>query len=107
MNDWTHKTVAVTGGNSGIGRAAAKEFHGRGANVALFGRDEVTLAQAARELPGVITARGDISHGADLQGWYDEIARAWTDIDALVPRNRGSSASQAFTTSLGMSARWH
>lgn len=84
MDTWTQKTVAITGGNSGIGRAVAEEFHGRGANVALFGRDEKTLAQAAGELPGIITAAGDISHGDDLQRWYDQIAQAWTRIDALV-----------------------
>jgi len=84
MDDWTQKTVAITGGNSGIGRAAAAEFHGRGAEVALFGRDEETLAQAALELPGTLTAAGDISHGEDLQRWYDEIAQTWTRIDALI-----------------------
>jgi len=84
MDGWTDKTVAITGGNSGIGRATAEEFHGRGAEVALFGRDEQTLAQAARELPGTLTAAGDISHGEDLQRWYDKIAQTWTRIDALI-----------------------
>jgi NAD(P)-dependent dehydrogenase (short-subunit alcohol dehydrogenase family) len=84
MDDWTQKRVAITGGNSGIGRAAAEEFHGRGATVALFGRNETTLAQAAEELPGVLTTAGDISRGEDVQRWYDELAHAWTHIDALV-----------------------
>lgn len=84
MDDWTQKTVAITGGNSGIGRAAAKEFHRRGAQVALFGRDPVTLAQMARELPGAVTTAGDISHSHDLQRWYDKIAQTWLRIDALI-----------------------
>lgn len=84
MDDWTQKTVAITGGNSGIGQAVAEEFHRRGAEVAIFGRDQQTLAETARELPGTLTAAGDISHGDDLQRWYDAIAQTWVRIDALV-----------------------
>lgn len=84
MDDWTHKTVAITGGNSGIGRAAAEEFHGCGGTVAVFGRNEASLAQTARALPGVLITSGDISRGEDVQRWYDELARAWTHIDALI-----------------------
>ena len=44
------KAYAITGGNSGIGRATAHELVRRGARVAILGRDEQTLAAAQREL---------------------------------------------------------
>jgi NADP-dependent 3-hydroxy acid dehydrogenase YdfG len=50
MNDLQGKTVLVTGGGSGIGLACARAFLGRGAKVALLGRQEERLRIAAREL---------------------------------------------------------
>ena len=39
MNTFTNKVVVVTGGNSGMGLAAAQEFSRRGAKVVISGRD--------------------------------------------------------------------
>ena len=47
MNTFTNKVVVITGGNSGMGLAAAQEFSRRGAKVVISGRDEKTLAAAA------------------------------------------------------------
>src|SRR6266571_3191815 len=46
------KTVAITGGNSGIGLATAKLFHAEGAKVAITGRDQKTLDEAAKAIGG-------------------------------------------------------
>ena len=43
MKRFTGKVAMVTGGNSGIGLAAAKAFAREGAQVAVTGRDEGTL----------------------------------------------------------------
>ncbi|WP_249043791.1 SDR family NAD(P)-dependent oxidoreductase, partial [Burkholderia territorii] len=51
MQRFEGKTVLVTGGNSGIGLAAARAFAAEGARVIITGRDEQTLA-AARESLG-------------------------------------------------------
>ena len=40
MNDFSGKTVLVTGGTSGIGRACALRFAKEGANVIIAGRSK-------------------------------------------------------------------
>jgi len=44
------KVAVITGGNSGIGRATAKEFKEHGGRVVITGRDQRTLDEAAREI---------------------------------------------------------
>ena len=46
MKSYQGKTVYITGGSSGIGLAAAKQFAGAGANVAIFSRDQKKLDTA-------------------------------------------------------------
>ncbi len=46
MRSYLGKTVYITGGSSGIGLAAAKQFAAAGANVAIFARDPVKLDTA-------------------------------------------------------------
>lgn len=45
-----NRVAVITGGNSGIGLATAREFVANGAKVAIFGRQHQTLEQAAGEL---------------------------------------------------------
>ena len=51
MQRFEGKTVLVTGGNSGIGLAAARAFASEGARVVITGRDAQTL-EAARQTLG-------------------------------------------------------
>ena len=69
MNKVLGKVAVVTGGNSGIGYAAAKDLLANGAKVIITGRDEQRVNDAAKEL-GV---KGIVSDVRDLKS-----------IDALV-----------------------
>ena len=61
------KVAVITGGSSGIGLASAKAFIQEGARVAIAGRDQKTLDQAAKELGSdALVVRADVSKLADL-----------------------------------------
>ena len=47
------KVAVITGGSSGIGLATAKLFQQAGAKVAISGRNQKSLDDAAKELPEV------------------------------------------------------
>jgi len=67
MSKLTNKTAVVTGGNSGIGLATAKEFIDQGGTVLLMGRDQKKLDKALNELgPKAHGVAGDISKKEDL-----------------------------------------
>ncbi|MCW2635927.1 MAG: Short-chain dehydrogenase/reductase [Blastococcus sp.] len=90
MNSWsaadipsqTGRTVVVTGGNSGLGLATARELARAGAHVVLAVRDVARGEQAAAGLDGDVEVRRlDL---ADLASVRD-FAAAWTgDLDVLV-----------------------
>ena len=73
----------ITGGSSGIGRAIAETLTASGARVAITGRDNVRLAEAAREL-GVHPIRADVSIEADVIRTYQEVMQKFGDLDILV-----------------------
>lgn len=78
------KFAVVTGGNSGIGFAAAQEIVKAGGRVAILGREAATLASAAERLgAGTLAVQGDVSRLADLDTLYARVSMAGQRIDAL------------------------
>ena len=70
------KIALVTGSNSGIGLATAKEFVGEGAYVFITGRRDPELVAAVKEIGSNVTAvRGDVSNLGDLDRLFAEIQR--------------------------------
>ena len=65
------KTAVITGGATGIGRAAAKRFIEEGAFVFIFGRRQQALDAAVAELgPNARAVQGSVSEPADLDRLY-------------------------------------
>jgi NAD(P)-dependent dehydrogenase (short-subunit alcohol dehydrogenase family) len=80
----TGKVAVVTGGNSGIGLATAKRFREEGAKVAISGRDQKTLDEAAKTIGGdVIAVRADVSKLGDLDRFYQTVTDKFGKIDVL------------------------
>jgi NAD(P)-dependent dehydrogenase (short-subunit alcohol dehydrogenase family) len=71
MNRLNGKTAVITGGATGIGRAAAKRFIKEGAFVFIFGRRQEALDAAVAELgSNARGVKGSVSDEADLDRLY-------------------------------------
>lgn len=76
------KIAVVTGGNSGIGYATAKELKEQGAEVIITGRRPDAVAAAARELDvtGLVADQGKVS---DIEKLAATVKEKWGNIDIL------------------------
>ena len=78
------KIALVTGGNSGIGLATAKQFVNEGAYVFVTGRREPELAAAVEEIGKNATGiQGDVSNLSDLDRLYAKIKQDKGRLDIL------------------------
>src|SRR5215207_8299011 len=79
------RTVIVTGGGSGIGRATAEAFARGGCRVAIVGRDGEKLRQVAEKLgPSAIWHRADVSQRDQVLDAIEAIVGEFIKIDVLV-----------------------
>ena len=82
------KTVVITGGSSGIGKALAEKFAEEGCNIVITGRDSARLNNVA----SLITSRGskcisvvsDVSILADCERVISETIQHFGSIDILI-----------------------
>lgn len=78
------KIALVTGGNSGIGLATAKQFAHEGAHVFITARREPELAGAAEAIGRNVTAvQGDVSNLGDLDRLFAQIKREKGALDIV------------------------
>jgi len=82
MNTLEHKVALVTGGNSGIGYAAARELRAQGATVIITGRRKDAVEKAAAEL-GVTGLVADQSSVADTDALKEQVETVFGKIDIL------------------------
>ena len=78
------KVAVITGGNSGIGLATAKEFKEQGARVVITGRDQQTLDEAKLEIgDDVLAVRSDVSRLTEIDELFAAVKEKFGRIDVL------------------------
>jgi len=78
------KVAVVTGGNSGIGLAAAKRLHDEGAHVAISGRSQKTLDEAVKYIgDGVLAVQSDVSRLSEIDRFFAAVTQKFGKIDIL------------------------
>src|SRR6059036_3961292 len=91
MGSLERKIALITGGNSGIGLATAKQFVNEGAYVFITGRREPELAAAVKEIgKNVAGVQGDTSNLGDLDQLFTQIKREKGKLD-IVFANAGGA----------------
>src|SRR5438105_3820698 len=84
MGKLERKTALITGGNSGIGLATAKQFVNEGAYVFITGRREPELAAAVKQIGKNVSAvQGNVSNLGDLDRLFAQIKREKGKLDVV------------------------
>lgn len=95
------KTVIITGGTSGIGKALAAEFGAKGSNIVITGRNAERLREAEEELRAkgveVLGIQADVSREEDNKILAEKTAEHFGGIDILI-NNAGISMRAPFET---------
>jgi NAD(P)-dependent dehydrogenase (short-subunit alcohol dehydrogenase family) len=91
MFKFEDKVVIVTGGSSGIGRAAALSFARQGARVIITGRRAALLDEAANEHPNIAALVADTAEPDDAVRTVAKAVDIWGRLDVLV-NNAGAGA---------------
>lgn len=108
MNNLNGKTAVITGGNSGIGYAAAKKFKQNGARVIISGRSTERVNAAAKELDvkGIVA---DVSHLSSLDKLVEQVKEEFGKVDVLfvnagifAPAPVGQNSEEMFDTQMGI-----
>ncbi len=74
----------ITGGSTGIGAAAARQFAEAGAKVLITGRHENTLRESASRHPNIAYLVADVAKPADAARSVDEVKTRFGRLDVLV-----------------------
>lgn len=92
------KTIVVTGGGSGLGKAMTKYFLELGANVAITSRDLEKLQNTAKELENetggkCFAVQCDVRHYDQVEKMRDEVIEKFGSIDVLLNNAAGNFIS--------------
>ena len=81
--DLSTAKALVTGGSSGIGLETARQLQARGAQVAICGRDERRLREAADAI-GALAIHADVAQESDVVRMVREVIETFQDYDVLI-----------------------
>ena len=76
--------VLITAGAAGIGREFARAFSANGAKVFVCDIDEAALAAIAKEIPGLVAQRCDMSSRAEITRMVPAAVEALGGLDVLI-----------------------
>jgi dehydrogenase/reductase SDR family protein 12 len=106
--DLSGRRVAITGANSGLGLAAARDLAGAGAEVIILGRSADKLRDARQEIDDAVGSSGsvstvvvDLSDLDQVREAAAEIAAATDRLDALV-HNAGALSAEREENAAGI-----
>jgi NAD(P)-dependent dehydrogenase (short-subunit alcohol dehydrogenase family) len=91
MGTLAGKVVIITGGSSGIGRAAALSFAEQGAKVLVTGRRASLLEETSSAHPGIAGLVADVALPDDAGRTVAKVIELWGHLDVLV-NNAGAGA---------------
>jgi NAD(P)-dependent dehydrogenase (short-subunit alcohol dehydrogenase family) len=84
MNRLQDKVAVITGGNSGIGFATAREFIANGAKVIITGRDQSAIDKAVQKLGhNAIGIRADAANMKDTEDVVEKVQLQFGKVDIL------------------------
>lgn len=86
MDNLENKVAYITGGSKGIGLGIAKSLHAHGVKVAISGRDQKALNNAAEQLgtENVLTLVSDVSKMSDEKAAVKTIIDKWGQLDIVI-----------------------
>lgn len=85
MMNFTDKTVIVTGGTRGIGRAIGATFAAAGARVVISGRNAETAAEVAAEIDGEVHGLAlDVASSESVRSFFAEAMEILGGLDVVV-----------------------
>ncbi|MBZ9630462.1 SDR family oxidoreductase [Salegentibacter sp. LM13S] len=92
------KTIVVTGGGSGLGKAMTKYFMELGANVAITSRNLEKLQNTAKELEDetggkCFAVQCDVRHYEQVENMRDEVLKEFGSVDVLLNNAAGNFIS--------------
>jgi len=96
MGKLTNRIAVITGGGSGVGKAAAALFLAEGAKVVIAGRDAKKLTGVAAELKAgdaLRTVPTDVTRPEQCQALIDAATKAFGRVDVLV-NNAGTNLKE-------------
>jgi NAD(P)-dependent dehydrogenase (short-subunit alcohol dehydrogenase family) len=84
MSRFTNKIVVITGGTSGIGLAAARQFIREGAKVVVTGRSRQSVDSAQNEVgTNGLAITADVTKSAELDSLFQRVRENYGRIDVL------------------------